>query len=202
MTASTAAKATFTRMQDSTQADWMGLIVPEAMKMAKSLPDRVLEHLKLLDGDFGGFPIDRYSHCLQTATLALKAGRDEEYVCCALLHDIGDTLGSFNHPDIAAAILKPFVSEANLWMVQNHGIFQGYNFFHYIGLNRDMRDMFKSNPHYDHAAEFVELFDNPAFDPKGEIYPISTFEPMLRRLMASPKNSVYKAAIEAKPVNA
>lgn len=202
MTASTAAKATFTRMQDSTQADWMGLIVPEAMKMAKSLPDRVLEHLKLLDGDFGGFPIDRYSHCLQTATLALKAGRDEEYVCCALLHDIGDTLGSFNHPDIAAAILKPFVSEANLWMVQNHGIFQGYNFFHYIGLNRDMRDMFKSNPYYDHAAEFVELFDNPAFDLKGEIYPISTFEPMLRRLMASPKNSVYKAAIEAKPVTA
>ena len=202
MTALTTPRATFTRMQDSTQSDWVGLIVPEAMKMAKSLPDRVLDHLKMLDGDFGGFPVDRYTHCLQTATLALKDGRDEEYVCCALLHDIGDTLGSFNHPDIAAAILKPFVSEANLWMVQNHGIFQGYNFFHYIGLNRDMRDMFKSNPHYDHAAEFVELFDNPAFDPKGEIYPISTFEPMLRRLMASPKNSVYKAAIEAKPVTA
>ena len=190
------ARATFTRMQDSTQSDWVGLIVPEAMKMAKSLPDRVLEHLKLLDGDFGGFPIDRYSHCLQTATLALKDGRDEEYVCCALLHDIGDTLGSFNHPDIAAAILKPFVSEANLWMVQNHGIFQGYNFFHYIGLNRDMRDMFKDHPYYKQAEEFVEKYDNPAFDNKCEIYPISTFEPMLRRLMASPKNSVYKAAME------
>jgi predicted HD phosphohydrolase len=192
-------RATFTCMQDSTQSDWVGLIVPEAMKMAKSLPDRVLEHLKLLDGDFGGFPIDRYSHCLQTATLALKDGRDEEYVCCALLHDIGDTLGSFNHPDIAAAILKPFVSEANLWMVQNHGIFQGYNFFHYIGLNRDMRDMFKNNPFYDQTAEFVEKYDNPAFDPNGEIYPISTFEPMLRRLMASPKNSVYKAALDKQP---
>ncbi len=192
-------RATFTRMQDSTQADWMGLIVPEAMKMSKALPDRVLEHLKLLDGDFGGFPIDRYSHCLQTATLALKDGRDEEYVCCALLHDIGDTLGSFNHPDIAAAILKPFVSEANLWMIQNHGIFQGYNFFHYIGLNRDMRDMFKGHAFYEQAKEFVELYDNPAFDPKGEIYPISTFEPMLRRLMAAPKNSVYKAALDAKP---
>ena len=189
-------RATFTRMQDSTQADWVGLIVPEAMKMAKSLPDRVLEHLKLLDGDFGGFPVDRYTHCLQTATLALKDGRDEEYVCCALLHDIGDTLGSFNHPDIAAAILKPFVSEANLWMVQNHGIFQGYNFFHYIGLNRDMRDMFKDHPFYKQAEEFVEKYDNPAFDPKAETYPISTFEPMLRRLMAAPKNSVYKAALD------
>jgi hypothetical protein len=68
-------------------------------------------------------------------------------VVCALLHDIGDTLGSFNHPDIAAAILKPFVSEANLWMVQHHGIFQGYNFFHHIGLDRNLRDQFKDHPH-------------------------------------------------------
>ena len=113
-----------------------------------------------------------------------------------LLHDIGDTLGSFNHPDIAAAILKPFVSEANLWMVQNHGIFQGYNFFHHIGLNRNMRDMFNGHPHYDRTQEFIELYDNPAFDPNGETLPISTFEPMLRRLMATPKNSVYKAAVD------
>ena len=189
------ARATFSRMEESTKEDW-GLIVPEAMKMARSLPVRVIAHLQLLDGDFGGFPIDRYSHSLQTATLALKDGRDEEYVVCALLHDIGDTLGSFNHPDIAAAILKPFVSEANLWMVQNHGIFQGYNFFHHIGLNRNMRDMFNGHPHYDRTQEFIELYDNPAFDPNGETLPISTFEPMLRRLMATPKNSVYKAAVD------
>ena len=35
------ARTNFIRMQDSTQSDWLGLIVPEAMKMAKSLPDRV-----------------------------------------------------------------------------------------------------------------------------------------------------------------
>ena len=116
-------RASFTRMEDSTKEDW-AVIVGEAMKMAQSLPDRVLAHLRLLDGDFGGFPVDRLTHSLQTATRALKDGRDEEYVVCALLHDIGDTLGSYNHPDIAAAILKPFVSEADLWMVQNHGIFQ------------------------------------------------------------------------------
>ena len=134
----------------------------------------------------------------QTATRALRDGRDEEYVVCALLHDIGDTLGTFNHPDIAAAILKPFVSEANLWMVQNHGVFQGYNFFHHIGLDRDLRDRFKGHPHYDRTAEFIELYDDPAFDPSGEALPISQFEPMLRRLMAVPKNSVYKAALDAK----
>jgi predicted HD phosphohydrolase len=188
-------RAQFTSMDQSTKEDW-ALIVPEAMKMARALPDRVLAHLQLLDGDYGGFPVDRLTHSLQTATLAMKAGRDEEYIVCALLHDIGDTLGSFNHPDIAAAILKPFVSEANHWMIQNHGIFQGYNFFHHIGMNRDMRDMFASSPHYERTAEFVELYDNPAFDPKTETFPLSTFEPLVRRLMAAPKNSVYKAALE------
>ncbi len=189
------ARAHFTRMEESTREDW-SIIVPEAMKMAKSLPDRVLAHLRLLDGDFGGFPVDRLTHSLQTATLALADGRDEEYVVCALLHDIGDTLGSFNHPDIAAAILKPFVSEENLWMVQNHGVFQGYNFFHHIGMDRNLRDMFKASSHYERAAEFVERYDNPAFDPQRETLPLSVFEPMVRRLMAAPRNSVYKAALD------
>ena len=189
------ARATFTRMDQSTQQDW-ACIVPEAKLFAQGLADRVLTHMKLLDGDFGGFPIDRYSHCLQTATFALRDGRDEEYVVCALLHDIGDTLGPYNHPEVAAAILKPFVSEENLWMVQNHGIFQGYNFFHHIGMNRDMRDMFQVNPHYDRTAEFIELYDNPAFDPAKEILPMSEFEPMLRRLLSQPKRSVYQKAMD------
>jgi predicted HD phosphohydrolase len=123
------ARASFTSMQDSTREDWQ-LIGGEFMQFAGGLPDRVIKHLQILQGDYGGFPVDRYTHSLQTATRALRDGRDEEYVVCALLHDIGDTLGSFNHPDIAAAILKPFVSEANHWMVQHHGIFQGHYFFH------------------------------------------------------------------------
>jgi predicted HD phosphohydrolase len=189
------ARAQFTCMEDSTREDWQ-IIVPEAMKMAKSLPDRVLAHLRLLDGDFGGFPVDRLTHSRQTATLALQDGRDEEYVVCALLHDIGDTLGSFNHPDIAAAILKPFVSEENLWMVQHHGVFQGYNVFHHIGLDRHMRDQFNAHPHYERTAEFVERYDNRVFDPAQEALPLYHFEPMLRRLMAKPRNSIYKAAME------
>ncbi|HBO79823.1 MAG TPA: phosphohydrolase, partial [Cupriavidus sp.] len=86
-------RAKFRRMQDSTPEDW-AIIRPQAAQFSAGLADRVLAHLKLLQGDHGGFPIDRYCHCLQTATLALKDGRDEEYVVCALLHDIGDTLGS------------------------------------------------------------------------------------------------------------
>lgn len=188
-------RARFTRMQDSSAEDWR-LIVGEFVPFARAQAQRVLAHLALLKGDCGGFPIDRYQHSLQTATRALKDGRDEEYVVCALLHDIGDTLGAYNHPDIAAAILKPFVDGANLWMVQHHGIFQGHYFFHHIGLDRDMRDGFKDHPHYERTAEFCALYDNPAFDPRAETLPIGEFEPMLQRLMAQPKQSIYKAAMK------
>ena len=184
------ARAQFVRMQDSTAADWQ-LIAGEFMPFAQALPQRVVKHLQILQGDYGGFPVDRYTHSLQTATRAWRDGQDDEYVVCALLHDIGDTLGAFNHPDIAAAILKPFVSEENLWMVQHHGIFQGHYFFHHLGLDRNMRDSFKSHPHYDRTEEFCALYDNPAFDPKAETLPIEEFMPMLQRVMAQPKQSIY-----------
>jgi len=189
-------RASFRRMEDSTRGDFE-IIAPQVIARARSLPDQVLAHLKILQGDFCGFPIDRYDHSLQTATLALRDGRDEEYVVCALLHDIGDTLGSYNHQEIAAAILKPFVSEANHWMVDNHAVFQGYNFFHHVGLDRNLRDRFKGHAHYDRAAEFVELYDNAAFDASKEILPIEVFEPMVRRLMAAPKRSLYLPETEA-----
>src|SRR5690349_10311739 len=155
-------RASFVNMAASTAEDWF-TIASQFVPYARKLPERVLTHLSLLDGDYGGFPVDRLTHCLQTATRAHKDGRDEEYVVCALLHDIGDTLGSYNHPDIAGAILKPFVSDANHWMVQNHGIFQGHYFFHHLGLDRNLRDQFHGHPHYKRTEEFCALYDNPAF---------------------------------------
>lgn len=61
-----------------------------------TLPDRVLAHLKLLEGDSGGFAVDRPSTVCRPRRAHTGNGRDEEYVVCALLHDIGDTLGPRN----------------------------------------------------------------------------------------------------------
>lgn len=190
-------RASFRDMQDSTAEDWK-IISAEFRPYATALPDRVLAHLRLLDGDCGGFPVDRLMHSLQTATRAYRDGRDEEYVICALLHDIGDTLGSFNHPDIAAAILKPFVSPENLAMVEKHGIFQGYYFFHHLGMDRNLRDQFAGQALYDRTLEFCEKYDAPAFDPDYDTLPLEFFEPLLRRLMAQPKNTIYKGIAEKK----
>lgn len=186
-------QATFTAMQEGTAEDWQ-IISSHFRDFAKDLPDRIISHLKLLDGDYGGFPIDRLQHSLQTATRAHRDGRDEEYVICALLHDIGDTLGSYNHPDIAAAILKPFVSEENHWMVEKHGVFQGYYFFHHLGMDRHLRDQFKDHPLYAYTAEFCAKYDATAFDPDYAAEPLEFFEPMLRRVFARPRNSMYAKA--------
>ncbi len=191
-----AERAVFTNMVEGTQEDW-AIIQKSAMSFNKGLAGRVIEHLKILDGDFGGFPVDRLEHSVQTATRAWRDGRDEEYTVCALLHDIGDTLGSMNHPDVAAAILKPFVNEANLWMVANHGVFQGYYFFHYLGLDRNLRDNFKGHEYFDHCAEFCHKYDQAAFDPDYKSEPLEFFIPMVEKLFASPKNSIYLAAMKA-----
>jgi len=188
-------RAKFTSMKEGTEADW-SIIGSHFMEYATALPDRVLAHLKLLDGDYGGFPVDRLQHSLQTATRAHHGGESEPYVVMALLHDIGDTLGSYNHPEIAAAILKPFIDEKLHWIAQQHGIFQGYYFFHHLGMNRDMREAFRGHEHFEDTARFCELYDQSAFDPAYESAPLDFFEPMVRRVFARPLNSLYKAVTE------
>lgn len=183
-------KAKFTSMDHCTREDWA--IINKAMTpFIKELPDRVLAHLKVLEGDCGGFAIDRLDHSLQTATRAMQDGRDEEYIVCCLLHDIGDLLGPRNHADIAAAMLKPFVSEQNHWMVEKHAIFQGYYFFHHLDLDRNMRDQFVGHPWFDYTAEFCAKYDGPAFDPKYKHAPLSEFEPMVHRVFSNVKRSIY-----------
>jgi predicted HD phosphohydrolase len=183
-------RAKFHMMTEGTRDDWQ-VIATCAADHNQKLPDRILEHLNLLGADDGGFAVSRLEHVLQTATLAHRDGRDEEYVVCALLHDIGDTLGSYNHADIAGAILKPFVSEEHLFMVEKHAIFQGYYFFEHLGLDKNMRDQFRDHPHYKITAQFCALYDQRAFDPEYKSMQLEEFEPMLRRVLARPVRSIY-----------
>lgn len=183
-------QAKFSKMEDGTAAEWE-IIKANAYAHVDGLPDRVLTHMNLLADDFGGFAVDRLEHSLQTATRAMEDGRDEEFVVCALLHDIGDTLGPMNHADIAAAILQPFVSVQNHWIVQHHGVFQGYYFFEYFGLDKNMREKFKGHEHYEVTEEFCRKYDQVAFDANFTSMPLEEFAPMVRRVLKEPRNSIY-----------
>src|SRR5262249_54758563 len=117
-------KMHFRRMDEGTDADFAVLARVHQQEIGK-LPDRLMGILTGLKAD-EAYPVDRLQHSLQAATRALRDGRDDEYVVCALLHDIGESLGPFNHGEVAAAILKPFVSEANHWTLEHHPVFQVY----------------------------------------------------------------------------
>jgi len=184
-------RALFHAMSEGTREDWAAIVRHE-IPFARALPSRVVAHLKLLEGDCGGYAVDRLEHSLQSASLAHRDGMDEEYVVCALLHDIGDTLASHNHAELGATMLRPFVSEENWWMLQHHGIFQGYYFFHHLGLDRNMREQFRGHPCFERTAMFCARHDQNAFDPGYDAMPLEAFVPMVERVMARPRRSIYQ----------
>jgi predicted HD phosphohydrolase len=186
----THARAKFHAMTEGTQEDW-GNIILATREFSASFPDRLIAHLKLLDGDCGGFAVDRLTHSLQTATRAHRDGRDEEYVACALIHDVGDILGPSHHAEVGAMIMKPFISERNFWMMEHHAIFQGYYYFHYLGGDRDMREKFRDHPDFEYTAQFCHLYDQNSFDPAYDTMPLEAFEPILRRVTAAPKRTMF-----------
>jgi len=183
-------QTTFTAMRQASQEDYQ-TIGRHSLAFFGDLPRRVLAHLELLAGDTGGYAVDRLTHSLQTASRARRDGRDDEYVVCALLHDIGDTLACTNHAQLAATILEPFVSEKNHWIVEHHGVFQGYYFFHHLGLDRNMRDRFRDHPHWKDCAEFCEKYDQNSFDPSYDTMPLEEFVPLVEKIFAAPRKSIY-----------
>ena len=184
------AQTTFTAMRDASAEDYH-VIGQHTLHFFQGLPDRALTHLQLLAGDTGGYAVDRLTHSLQSATRAQRDGHDEEYVVCALIHDIGDTLATANHSELAATILEPFVSEQNHWIVKHHGIFQGYYFFHHLGLDRNLRDRYRDHEHFRACAEFCEKYDQNCFDGDYDTLPLEAFEEAVRNVFKVPKKSIY-----------
>lgn len=171
----------FTRMEDGTAEEYAFLAGIEAQEM-QAFPDRVLGWLRTM-ADSAGYRISRLEHCLQAATRAHRAGEDEETVVCTLLHDVGDYLAPANHSEVAAAMLRPYVSERNYWVVKHHGVFQGYYYFHHQGQDRNVRDRWRDHPYYQATVDFCANYDQNSFDPDYDWEPLSFFEPMVRHVL-------------------
>ena len=174
-------KVSFTAMEDGTQADYDLIFAEETA--ANQMADRALGWLKEMDGP-SPYQITRLSHSLQAATRAERDGADEETIACALLHDIGDIISPANHSEIAAALLAPYISEKNHWIIKHHGIFQGYYWFQFIGGDRNARSKYRDHEHYEACVEFCERWDQPSFDPDYNALPLEHFEPLVRKLFA------------------
>ena len=173
----------FRRMEDGTREDYL-LLDRAERAYAAGLPDRILEALRKLDQAMEGYAISRLGHSLQAATRALADGADDELLVAALIHDIGDELAPYNHAELAAAVLRPYVRPEVTWIVEQHGLVQSYYYAHHLGGNRNARDRLKDHPWYGACEKFCARWDQTSFDPDYPTKPLEVFEPVVRRIFS------------------
>ncbi len=176
----------FIHMENGTREEYEFLDRMED-KYKAGLADRILESLRRLEHSFSGYKVDRLQHSLQGATRAHRAGESDETIVAVLLHDIGDDLAPYSHSEMAAAVLRPFVSDRLYWIVKHHGLFQMYYYAHHTGGDRNARERFKNHPWYQDAIDFCHRYDQNCFDPDYPTEPLEFFEPILRRVVARPR---------------
>jgi predicted HD phosphohydrolase len=171
-------------MDQSTAAEWQDIVV-ETMQHQPRVADRVLGLLSSLEEITDGFAVDQLVHSLQTATRAEEAGASTEVVVASLCHDIGKAVSVFNHPRIAAEILRPYVGDEAFHMILAHQDFQGRHYYEYVGQDPNARDQYAGEPWYALAEQFADDWDQTSFDPDYPTKPLSHFEPMVREVFGS-----------------
>lgn len=184
----------FRRMEDGTREDYL-LLDESERRYAQGLADRVLESMRKLDHSLFGYRVTRLQHSLQTATRALRDGADDELVFAALLHDIGDEIAPYNHSEMAAAIVRPYVRQEVAWIVEHHGLFQNYYYVHHLGGDRNARERLRDHPWYAACVHFCAAWDQCSFDPDYGNESLEFFTPLVRRMLArTPQDPRYQTA--------
>lgn len=175
----------FTRMDQSTEQEWEH-ISEQHMPHIFDMPNRIMGMLKQLQTLTLGFSTDQLHHALQTATMARRAGAEDEMILISLIHDIGKVISVPNHGQIAAEMIKPYVSEDAYHVIRTHQDFQGEHYYQYMGKPQDLRKQFVNESWYAKAVEFTDEWDQAAFDPKYEVDSLESFEPLINKFFAAP----------------
>ena len=175
----------FTRMEDGTADDY-ALLDRLERRHAAELPDRLLAALRGLEHSLEGYKVTRLEHSLQAATRAEADGADIELIVAALIHDLGDDLSPYNHAQLAASIIRPYVREEVTWAVDMHGLFQMQFYGDKVGQPTDGHKRYAGHPYYETCMRFCRDWDQAAFDPDFRSKPLDHFEPMLREVFSRP----------------
>jgi predicted HD phosphohydrolase len=189
MGAMSATGTSFTSMDTSTPEQW-AVIGAETVQNQPRVAEAVLGLLRSLADITDGFATDQLTHCLQTATRAERAGADDEVVVASLCHDIGKAISVPNHPEIAAAILKPYVRDEVHKMILVHQDFQGRHYYHHFGGDPDAREKHRdtlSADEFELAGRFADEWDQTSFDPDYDTLPLEHFEDKVRTVFARAK---------------
>ena len=131
-----------------------------------------------------GLPFAAAHHGVQCASLAMRAGVDEETVLACLLHDIGMVVVRPDHGWWGAQLVAPYVSERVTWAIRYHQALRYYPDpavgYEYPAMYVQMFGADYKPPAYIHAAyrealghrwymaaRHITMYDDYSFDPKA-----------------------------------
>ena len=178
---------TFRRMRDATSAEW-----EEIERLEAAMYDPAEGALALLDSlrnaDAAGHPVNGYQHSLQAATRAVRAGDTDDMVVACLFHDAAVGIAPANHGQVAAEMLRPYVSDEVYWVVGHHGIVQKLSMVNHpywgSGVAEALVGPLRSHPYFERARRFCDEYDGLSFDPNYDTLPIEAFRPQLKAIFA------------------
>jgi predicted HD phosphohydrolase len=80
------------------------------------------------------------------------------------------------------------------WIVEQHGLFQNYYYVHHMGGNRNARDKYRDHPWFEACRNFCANYDQCSFDPDYRWEPLSSFEPLVRKIFTRPAHDARYVA--------
>ncbi len=172
-------------MESLTAADWAMLDMQREPYMRAERPRQALEMLAAQRrcASFG-YQVNNYEHCLQSATLAIEDGQDDETVVVALFHDIGYAVCGATHGVFAATLLKPYVDPKHVWTLERHMYFQARYCPDLPGADTSIAQRWRRHAYYDWADMFVRKFDVDAMRADFTNAPLEAFIPMIESVFS------------------
>jgi hypothetical protein len=153
-----------------------------------------------------GLPFAAGHHGAQCASLALKAGVDEETVLACLLHDIAMALVRPDHGWWGAQLVAPYVSERISWAIRYHQALRYFadpeNGYQYPEMYVHMFGAGYQPPEYIQAAyrearahrwymtaRHITMYDDYSFDPSVP-FSMEPFVDIIGRHFRQPKEGL------------
>ena len=153
------------------------------------MAERVLDMLRSLADITDGFATDQLTHCLQTATLAERAGADDEVVVASLCHDIGKAVSVPEPPRDRGrdpqALRAPRGARDDPASTRTS---RAATTTHHFGGDPDAREKHRdelTSEEWALAEQFADEWDQKAFDPDYDTLPLEHFEPKVRQVFAA-----------------
>jgi len=177
---------TFRRMRDATREEWETI-----ERLEEELYDPADGALALLetlrDAPLAGHPLNGWDHSLQAATRALRAGEPDDMVVACLFHDSAVGIAPANHGQVAAEMLRPYVSDEVYWVIKHHGIVQklqmvNHPYWGASGAAEAAVGPIRSSPHFARTVQFSTDYDGASFDPAYDTLPLDAFRPHIDRV--------------------